>query len=324
MSSAAGGSSVKSASGSNSSAGGTSSSDGTEAGTSGSKRILFSVKNTNSDFFVSMVEHAKAKAEEYGWTLEVIAPIEADNNEEQIEQIEQSLLDPPDAYLICPANSDGITPAIEQINELNIPIVNVNTKFYDPDVESITYVGVDNYEIGYNSMKAACELVNGSGKMLILEGTTGAQTAIDRLEGATDCLKEYPDIELLDSQTANYMRQEGMTVTQNLLQKYPEVDVIWSAAGEMALGAAEAVSQAGRSDEIQIATINGFKEMIEAVIDGRIAVTTDDAAYLQGEIAVESLYKYWNGEELEEHTVVPLTDISEANIAEFKEMYNIE
>ena len=100
--------------------------------------------------------------------------------------------------------------------------------------------------------------------------------------------------------------------------------MIWSAAGEMALGAAEAVSQAGRSDEIQIATINGFKEMIEAVIDGRIAVTTDDAAYLQGEIAVESLYKYWNGEELEEHTVVPLTDISEANIAEFKEMYNIE
>ncbi|MCB7305740.1 sugar ABC transporter substrate-binding protein [Bariatricus massiliensis] len=306
--------------------GGTGKDDKGENGgeTSDKKKIVFMVKNSNSDFFVSMGEYAKAKAEEYGWECEVLAPIEADNNEEQIQLLEQSLLDPPDAYCIVPADSDGITPAIEQINEADIPIINVNTMFYDEEVEYLTFVAIDNYGMAYECSKAGAELIGGKGNVLILEGTTGSQTSIDRQKGATDGFAEYPDITVLDSQTANYARQEALTVTQNLLQKYPEVDMIWSAAGEMALGAAEAVSQAGRSDEIKIVTINAFKEMIEAVIDGRIALTADDASWLQGETAIECLKKYWDGEELEEQTLIDAVMVTDENLDEYKEMWGIK
>ena len=64
--------------------------------------------------------------------------------------------------------------------------------------------------------------------------------------------------------------------------------------------------------------------MIEAVIDGRIAITTDDASYLQGEMAVDVLYDYWSGEKVEEYTEVPSTNISQDNIEEFKAMYDIK
>ncbi|MFV0363330.1 MAG: sugar ABC transporter substrate-binding protein [Suipraeoptans sp.] len=297
---------------------------GSDSSSSGDKkRIVFVLKNSNSDFFVSMGEYAKARAEEYGWELEVLAPIEADNNEEEIQLIEQSLLDPPDAYCVVPADSEGITPAIEQINEAGIPVVNVNTMFYDDSLECVSFVAANNVALGETSGEVVVDLLGGEGKVILLEGTTGAQTSIDRMTGVHTILDSEDGIEIIDSQTANYMRQDALTVTQNLLQKHAEVDVIWAAAGEMALGAAEAVKQAGREDEIQIVTINAFKEMIEAVIDGRVARTVDDASWLQGQTAIDVLKAYFDGETVEEKTLIDGVVVSDENLDDYKEMWGL-
>lgn len=287
------------------------------------KRIYVLVKNSDSDFWVSMGDYAKAQGEKYGWTVEVHAPIVAESNEEQIELLEQSLLDPPDAYCIAPADSSGITPAIEEINEAGIPIINLNTKFFDENLEYLTYVAAENSTMGYDSAKLACEqILNGKGKVLVLDGTTGSSTSIERQEGSQKAFDEFPDIEVLDRQAADFARATALTVTQNLLQKYDDVDMIWASAGEMALGAAVAVEQTGR--DIPIATINAFGEMIVAWCDGRIALTVDDASWLQGQTAIECLYKYWSGEELEPVTYIQHRQVTKDLLPEYIEMFHLD
>ncbi len=66
--------------------------------------------------------------------------------------------------------------------------------------------------------------MGGKGTLIIIEGSTGAQTSLDRIEGCKKALEEYPDIELVASQSANYSRAEALNVAQNLLQSYPDVD----------------------------------------------------------------------------------------------------
>ncbi len=287
------------------------------------KHIVLLVKNTNSDFFVSMGVAAKARAESFGWTMDVLAPIQADNNEEQIQLLEQSLINPPDAYIIVPADSAGITPAIEEINKEGIPVLNLNTRFTDKSLDVITFYAIDNFGTGYAVAKAGAELIGGKGNVIMLDGTTGSQVSIDRNAGGNAAFAEYPGIKIIDTQTANFARAEALTVTQNLLQKHADIDLIWTSAGEMALGAAEAISQAGRKDEIQIVTQNAFKEMIEAVLDGRVAKTFDDAAWLQGQTAVDYVKEYFDGKTLDKEIIVPAIEVSDANMDEYKEMYDL-
>jgi ribose transport system substrate-binding protein len=289
----------------------------------GAKRIVMLIKNNVNPFFVDMANAATAQCEEYGWEIEVLSPIKSDNNEEQIELLRQALLDPPDAFVIVPADSEGITPAIEEINEANIPIVNVNTQFYDEDVDYITFVAVKNYDLAYQSATAISEVIGEGGNVLLIEGITGAQTSIDRTKGATAAFEDA-GVNILATQTADYSRQKAVEVTQNLLQKYADVDAIWAASGEMALGCAVAVEQANRQDAIKIACINSYEEVIQAVVDGKIYLTADDVADLQGSTGVSVLMDYFEGKEVPKETILESKIIDDSNIDVYKEKYGIE
>lgn len=127
--------------------------------------------------------------------------------EEQIQLVEQAITDGADAILITPADSTGIVPAIEKANAAGIPIATPNTKAYGGDV--LTWIGVDNYTVGYELGTALCEALEGTGKVVLIEGTAGNSTSTERVDGYLDAFKNYPGIELLDSQPADFNREKG-------------------------------------------------------------------------------------------------------------------
>lgn len=292
------------------------------SGDSSGKRIALLVKQLGSSYWTDLEQAVKDQCEEYGWEVETLCPVTADSNEEQIQLIEQSLLDPPDAYILAPADAEGIAPAIEQINAENIPIVCVTNKIAGEDLDYVTYVGVEYVDL---AAAAAQELVNelgGSGKILMLEGVTGSSTSQDIKEGADGVFAENSGIEVLDSQPANYQRQEALTVTQNLLQKYQDVDAIFASNGEMALGAAEAVRQAGR-EGIKIAALNCSKELVQAIIDGTITFTADDVPWKMGQQSVVAVKDYFDGAEVEKERPQECVIVNQDNLDEYKEKYGI-
>lgn len=253
------------------------------------------VKKLSSTFWTDMEQGCKDACEELGWVMRpTLCPVTPDSNEEQIQLIEQDLLDPPDLYILCPANSDGIIPVVEKINEAGVPIINVNTRI-GSGPEYLAFCGVDCYELATLVGESLSEAMNYEGNVVILEGVSGSQTAIDYKAGGVDVFNKYEGITILDSQIANYQRQDAITVTQNLLQKYDDIDAIYACNLEMAMGALVACEQAGR-EGILIGTVNMSSEGMQALADGRLYMIVDDNPYNVAYTAVHSFDEYCNGE----------------------------
>lgn len=180
-----------------------------------------------------------------------ITPSVNDSVEEQIKIIENMIERGVDAIAIAPVDSEGILPGVRKAKEAGIPVVSMTTPCADYE---LAFIGPTFYDTGYTMAEKVAEQLNGEGKIILLEGTPGAENAVDRLQGINDALKDYPDIAIVASQTGNFKRTEGMTVTENLIQKYTDVDAIIALNDEMALGAIQALKAADMSDVL----VTGF------------------------------------------------------------------
>ena len=202
------------------------------------KEILVIVKNSTAPFWISVMDGAKAAGAELGYTVTCKTPVdtaEGSGNEQQSNLCEEAIVSGVSCVVLAPVDSEAIVPATKKINEAGIPIVNLNTKISD-DTQYKTFCGLENINQGYNTAKAMFELMNGEGKIFIIEGSTGAQTSIDRVKGFEKALAEYPNIEVVAQQSANYSRADALNVVQNLLQAHPDVNAILCCNDEMALG----------------------------------------------------------------------------------------
>lgn len=280
-----------------------------------SYKITVIVKNLVNPMWLAVKEGAEAAAKEYGVELTVLAPLKADNNEEQIRQVEDAITKQADAIVLIPADSQGIIPAVEKANQAGIPVINVNTKVGGGVTE--TFVAVENYDAASKVAEAVAEKLGQKGKVIILEGKAGAQSAIDLKQGAVDTFAKYEGIEIVASQTANWNRAEAMQVTQNLLQAHPDVNAIFASNDEMAMGAVEAVDQAGLTGKIIIAGLDANQDALEAIKEGKMTLTCDKRGFEQGYVGVEAAVKVLNNEPVDDRIVIDTTIVDESNVDEF-------
>ncbi|HHW02598.1 MAG TPA: sugar ABC transporter substrate-binding protein [Thermoanaerobacterales bacterium] len=286
-----------------------------DASKSEKKKVVMILKNLVNPTWQAVKKGGEDAAAKLGVELTVLAPLKADNNEEQIRQVEDSITKKVDAIILVPADTKGIIPAVEKANAAGIPIINVNTKVGGGKTE--TFVAVENYDAASKVAEALAKKMGEKGKVIILEGKAGAQSAIDLKNGAVDTFKKYPNINVVASQTANWNRAEAMQVTQNLLQAHPDINAIFASNDEMAMGAVEAVNQAGLTGKIMIAGLDANKDAIQAIKEGKMTLTCDKKSYDQGYQGVEAAFKILNNEPVDERIVVETTIVDENNVDQY-------
>jgi len=281
--------------------GSNSSNNGEEAGNDlANKEITVILKNLTNPFWISVKEGAEAAGKELGVNVKVLAPLKADNNEEQSQMVEQAIANQTDIVVLTPSDSNGIIPAAKKLNEAGIPIINLNTKIEGNTVDVETFIAIENYDAGFQTVTRLCEMMEGKGKMIIIEGVTGAQTSIDRVKGAIAALANFPEIELVARQSGEYNRAKAMDVVQNLLQAHPDVNGIFCCNDEMALGAVEAIASAGKTGDILVAGIDANADAREAIKEGKMALSCDSQPFNQGYQGVANAVKVLQGEKLDD------------------------
>lgn len=263
--------------------------------------IGFSVSTLENPFFVTMKDAAVAKAAELG--VELVVLDAQDNAETQASQVEDFITRGVDLLIINPVDSDAIGTSVMACNEANIPVITVTRASNAGTV--VQHLDIDNKEAGRLDAEQLLKDLDGKGKVAILEGIAGSSSAIEREEGFVDALKGS-EVEVVTSLTANYSREEGATVTEDILQSNPELDAIYAHNDEMALGAVRAVAAAGRSAEIKIYGIDATDDALVAVENGEMAATVQQQPDLQIETALENAIKYLGGETLEPLVNIPL------------------
>lgn len=253
--------------------------------------IAVLTKNQTNPYFQAVRVGAETAAKALNVKVIQYIPTKPDSIPEQLSQVEDVIVKKPDAIVFVPVDYKAMVPAVEKINQANIPIINITDRVASGKL--VAYVGADDYNLGLATARTLLKAMGGKGNVVILEGVKGSLTNTDRVRGFEDALKEFPGVKLVGAQPANYQRLQALQVMENLMQSHPQIDGVLAANDAMAVGALEALEGAGRS--ARVVGVNGSKEAIELIKAGKLLASGDFNGFIQGclgtEIAVRHLRK---------------------------------
>jgi len=278
------------------------------ANADGEKIAVFTKNNTNP-YFQTVRLGADSAAKMLNASVTHFVPTKPDSIPEQMSQIEDVVVRKPDAIVFIPVDSKAMAPGVEKFNKAGIPVVNVTDRSLGG--KFVAFVGADDYILGQETARHLLKAMGGKGNVVIIEGVRGSLTNVDRMRGFNAALKEFPNVKLLASQPANYQRLQALQVMENLMQSHPQIDGVLAANDAMTLGALEALDGAKR--KALAIGINGTKEAIDAIKEGRMLATGDYDGFRQGclgtMIAIRNLRKQSTPAEI----VLPASVVNKSN-----------
>jgi ribose transport system substrate-binding protein len=284
---------------------------GSATDTDGPPRVAFVMKTLNHPFFLDMQRGAQEAAAEEGLQLVVQAAEREIDVEKQMQIIENLLQTGIRALLVTPSGSREIASAIAKANRANVPVIVVDTRVdpkaaADNQLEMASFIGSDNYEGGRLAGEHLAKITNGQAQVAVLEGIPGHETGDSRLRGFRDALAQHPAMRIVASQPANWERDQGFTVFQNMLQAQPGIDAVFACNDLMALGAIEAIAAAGRTNRIRVVGFDALDDARNAIEAGRMEASVAQSPEDMGRIAVESAARLLRGETLPAEQRVPI------------------
>ena len=159
----------------------------------------------------------------------------------------------------------------------------------------VIHTSPDNTVGGYNTAKALFEAMGGEGQVFEIEGMLTNAASIGRVAGFNKALEEYPNIEVVLDNTANWDTQEALTLVETNLTNYPDVKGIWCANDNMATGALQALDAVGKKGEVKVVGFDANTDIVQAIADGDATATISSNGYLQGGYTLAICYAVWTG-----------------------------
>ncbi|MBN2355753.1 sugar ABC transporter substrate-binding protein [candidate division KSB1 bacterium] len=258
--------------------------------------VALVMKTLNNPFFIDMQAGAEEAAEQLQFKLIAQAPERELDVEKQMQIIENLIQRKVDAICVAPSGSREIVPAIVKANEAGIPVLVVDTRVDSVSLQQAggfvtTFIGSDNIDGGRLAGRFISEKLNGKGKIAILEGIPGHETGDARLTGFHQAIADYPQIEIVASQTANWERDQGYNVFQNILQSHPEVQAVFACNDMMALGAIEAISASGKTGRVMVVGFDAITDARDAIASGTMAASIAQNPREMGRLAMVYAHK---------------------------------
>jgi ribose transport system substrate-binding protein len=279
--------------------------------TDGKPVVALVLKTLNHPFFVDMRRGAQEAADRLGVTLQVQAAEREIDVDKQMQIVENMIQTGIKVLCITPSGSREIVPALAKAKDAGVPIVIVDTRLEPKTaaaagVEPKAFIGSDNYAGGKLAGDYAMTLTKGKARIGILEGIPGHETGDSRLRGFKDAVSGRPGVTIAASQPANWERDQGFTVFQNMLQAHPDIDTLFAASDLMALGALEAIAAAGKTGKVRVIGFDALDDARKAIQSGTMEASVAQFPYEMGKAAVESAVKVINGETVQPDIMVRL------------------
>lgn len=210
-----------------------------------------------------------------------------------------------DAIIYWPIDDTAIEPGLEQAVAAGIPTVNVGGGYADlPGIVSNAYI--DQYQLGAAGALKLVEALGGQGKIVSMLPIAGTTAAVDQDRALRDVLADNPGIELLDTQNGDWNRAKAKELTETWLQRYADIDGVFSPAGQMSAGVAEAFDEAGRLADVKFSPgdeYNGWLKWIAAHPESNGGVVTFPPG--AGGVGLQQMTRILTGEPVTKGIHVP-------------------
>jgi len=241
--------------------------------------------------------------------------------EPQLNTCNTMLEKKPAVMITAAINSTILLPCLKHANELKIPVVDLDGNL-DPEitkkagVDVAFHIGSDNEAAG---AKGADYLISALGKdakgsVLVIEGLSGNITGAKRAHGFAEELKKAaPGLAIVASLPGDWDSLKAANITNDTLQRSPDLAAIFCANDDMALGAVEAARSAGK-DKLIVIGVDGNSNAVKSILAGRLNASVAQLPYLVGMQAVENAKKVLAGEKVAEFTFVPTLVLTKATL----------
>ena len=285
----------------------------------GPPQIALVTKTLNNPFFIEMQRGAREAADRLGVELIVQAPERELDVEKQVQIVEDLIQRRVGALCLTPSGSREVIPAIAKANQAGIPVLIIDSRVDEAALgehQTQTYIGSDNYDGGRLAGLHVVQWMKGGARVAILEGIAGHEAGDDRLRGFRDAIADADNVEVVSSQPANFERDQGFNVFQNVLEAHPEINTLFACNDLMALGALEAIDAAGRRGQIRVIGFDAVPEARKAIAEGRMMASVAQNPAEMGRLAVENALKILQGQTIEQTIPVPIELITASNVGQ--------
>ena len=272
-------------------------------------------KTDTNPFFVKMKEGALAKAEEIGVSLKTYAGKVEGDNESQVQAIETCIADGAKGILIVPTDSKGIVSSVKKARDAGLLVIALDTPLDPADAADATFA-TDNFEAG--------KLIGAWAKATLGDAAADARIAF------LDLLPQQPTVDVLRDQgfmtgfgidtvnvavigdendprivghdITNGNEEGGRTAMENLLQKDPMINLVYTINEPAAAGAYEALKSVGREGDVTIVSVDGGCPGVKNVAEGVIGATSQQYPLLMASMGIEAIKQYADTGKLPEKT----------------------
>ena len=276
------------------------------------------MKAASNPFFARMEEGAQQAADSFNVNLLIGTITRETDINQQVSLIENMIVQGVQAILIAPADSKAIVNVLKKAQDAGIRIINIDNRIDSETAAAVglhidCYVGVDNETGGKMAGDYLVQLMNNKGKAAMLEGIRGVDNAEARKNGFLKSL-EGTDISLVASQSANWAQDQGLDVFANILQANPDISGLFCANDMMALGAIQAIEQAGKTGKIFVTSYDNLQAAREAIAAGRLHATIEQHPEGMGFGGLEVAKKILDGQKVPLEKMIALELITKKSL----------
>jgi len=268
-----------------------------------------SVLTLTNPFFRVIGDNLTAELKKNGYDAVVVAG-EFDVAKQQ-QQVRDFIVAKHAAIVLCPCNSKGIGPVIQEANTAGIPVFTADIACLAPGAKVVSHIASDNYGGGRQAADAMIEVLGEAGGKVVILDYKDAESCILRVKGFKEKLAEHNasrtagKIEIVAELPGDGQKDRGDRAAQDPLQAYPDLAGIFAINDPSALGARAALEKAGKADQVKIIAFDGQKEGKEAIRDGKIYADPIQHPDQIGSQTAQTILKYFAGEEVPAEQLIP-------------------
>ena len=264
----------------------------------------------DNPFYIAMLRGIRARAQELGWDVATVSANE--DKLKQINGVQDLVARGVKGILISPIDAVGVNAAYDAAAAGKVPIVSVARGSTSPN--QTLHVAMDEKQIGRDIAEWTAKKLGGKGKVAMLLGPSGAPTFRNLGDGYTEVMAKYPGIQIVFRGDGPLTRERGVKQAEDALVANPDLEAIYTANDDVALGAMQAVIAANRKGKTLVTGMNGVPPALRAVKEGNLAMTVELNPVLWGRLGVDVLATFLKGDKVEPRVFIKHVIIDDTNI----------
>ena len=272
-------------------------------------RIAVFTKNRTNPAYDAARLGADRAAQRLGAQTMHFVPAKGDDPDEQSALVDAALALRPDAIVFTPVHATRMNTAIARINAAGIPLFGFVNPM--PAARCVSYVGSDDYRLGFEIAQYLFAHLQGRGRVLVVSGPVESVTSIARVRAFEAAASQHSAIALVGTCVGNYLRDRARDCVARWLALNEGFEGCLAANDVMALGAIDALRAAGRT--AAVAGVNAIPEAIAAIKRGDMLATADFNAMRMAYLATECAVRHLRGEPVPAEIQLPVEIVDRRN-----------